>query len=347
MRIMSLGCPLSLSILMVLASCGGEVSSAPAGPPSGGTAGQDPPETSITISTSGEGGRELPPPREAEFPTVVSDPCAAGTQPRRGDVYRLLSSSGGLRWFALHVPPGYAGAPTALVLNFHGFTSDPIQEAILSGMNAAADRRGILVAYPAGLVRSWNAGACCGSSALLNVRDVAFAADVIDTVAREYCVDRRRVYATGMSNGGFLSHRLACELSERIAAVAPVAGVLGVLKCAPQRPVPVMSFHGVLDGLVPLLGNPLLGFAAVRPTYQSWSQRSGCGGAEVTTYQKGDSSCVTRPGCRGGSESTLCISNLGGHTWPGGFPVPVLGHTTRDMNATEMMLDFFERHPMP
>jgi polyhydroxybutyrate depolymerase len=233
-----------------------------------------------------------------------------------------------------------------VVLNFHGFTSDPFQEALLSGMNAAAEARGMIVAYPAGIANSWNAGQCCGLSAWTTmVDDVRFVRDAIDAIGREYCVDGRRVFATGMSNGGFLSHRLACEASDRIAAIAPVAGVLGVLPCLPRRPVPVLHFHGTLDPLVAYYGLPL-GFASVPATFAGWQLRERCLGPERVTYERGDARCVARDGCEGGSEVILCTVDRGGHTWPGGLPVP-LGYTTRNLDATAMMLDFFARHPMP
>src|SRR5690606_3308049 len=147
-------------------------------------------------------------------------------------------------------------AGTMLVLNFHGFTSADWQEALLTRMDREVDARGVIVAYPQGVATSWNAGACCGTAWADAVDDVGFVRALIEHLEAEYCIDARGVDATGMSNGGFLSHRLACELSDRIAAIAPVAGVLGVdpASCAPSRPVPVWQFHGTEDPLVPYEG---------------------------------------------------------------------------------------------
>src|SRR5262249_57738455 len=112
-----------------------------------------------------------------------------------------------------------------------------------------------------------NAGAGCGEGGMNMVDDVGFVGAILDKLQADVCVDTGRIYATGMSNGGFLSHRLACELSNRIAAVAPVAGVLGVPTCTPARPISVMHFHGTSDQLVPYNGNPQMGFLSVPDTW--------------------------------------------------------------------------------
>ncbi len=356
-----------LALLLPLVGCGDPATGTPQTPQEGASssAGQgapgprgpvDPPPAMmpagsgpITIGIGGGAPADnAPPPGALYAPSPgAADPCTSGVHPPTGDVLRKIQVPGDLRWYSLHIPKNYAEKPAELVLNLHGFTSDPFQEALLSGMNAAADLRGILVAYPSGLSHSWNAGTCCGFSTLFHTDDVGFVRAVIDAIAREYCVDARRIFATGMSNGGFMAHRLGCELSDRIAAVAPVAGLMSLPSCKPPRPVPVMHFHGKLDPLVPYNGSPLLGFGTVQASYTGWTQRDTCGGPEGTTFQKGDSTCVAHSGCRGGSESILCTVSDGGHTWPGGFPIPLIGKTTTDMNATQMMFDFFDRHPMP
>lgn len=290
------------------------------------------------------------------------EPMPFTCQGKTGDAGSHLisvTSSDLLRTSILHVPDGYDPSQGAmLVLNFHGFSSDAPQQALLSGMSAESDQRGFLVAYPYGIVSSWNAGQCCGQAWLDAVDDVQFVSDLIDRIAEEWCIDPRRIYATGMSNGGFMSHRLGCELSDRIAAIAPVAGVLGIdpASCAPPRRVPVMHFHGTEDMLVPYEGGvPLvqwttggtLDFLSVEETMAVWRGIDGCAGTSEVIYQQGDSTCVRWQACDNGSEVIRCVAEGAGHTWPGGLPVPTLGETTQDMSATEMMLDFFEAHPMP
>lgn len=288
-------------------------------------------------------GTSVDPPDEP-----LTDPCAPGAPRPSQDSARKLSLDGVERSFQLHVPEGYDGSPTPLVFNFHGFGSNAVQQSVVSEMIESADAEGFLVVHADGTgdPQAWNAGACC-TPAGSPIDDVAFTAAMIDAVSALACVDPKRVYATGLSNGGFLSHRLACELSDRIAAIAPVAGGNLLADCAPSRPVPVIHFHGTEDGVVPFGGNALLGFPPVPETIADWAARNGCTGAPVQTFLNGDSHCETFESCAAGSEVTLCTVEGGGHTWPGGLPVPSLGHTTQDLSANEAMWSFFLEHPLP
>jgi polyhydroxybutyrate depolymerase len=264
-----------------------------------------------------------------------------------GDATWTVTSSGVPRIVYAHVPPNYDPARgTALVFNFHGFTSDALQEAVLSLMNDKADSEGFIVLYPVGTGAplSWNAGACCGTATATNVDDIQFVKDILASASDQLCIDPARVYATGMSNGGFLSHRIGCELADRFAAIAPVAGVMGIDTCNPSRPMPVMHFHGTQDPLVPWDGSASLGFPSVMSTFTGWADRDGCTGNAVETYNQGDAHCSTYDHCNGGADVTLCTIEGGGHTWPGGTPVPSLGFTSTDIHATDAMWTFFAAH---
>jgi polyhydroxybutyrate depolymerase len=265
------------------------------------------------------------------------------------DVLRSAKVGARARAYHAHLPPAVAeGRPLPLVLNLHGFNSNAEQEAGLSRMNATADREGFIVLYPEGTgwAQSWNAGICCGEALTKQVDDVAYIRAVLDEEARHEPVDPKRVYATGMSNGGFLSHRLACELSDRIAAIAPVAGLLGVGTCQPTRPVSVLQFAGTADALVKYEGGGMALFPKVEDVMAGWAQRDGCQSHRAVSYQKGDVTCERYTGCPAGVDVELCKVQGGGHTWPGGTPVPMLGHTTGDVSATERMWQFFREHPM-
>ncbi len=273
-----------------------------------------------------------------------------GLAPQEADRLWTLSVGDRDRSFWVHVPSSYdPERPTPVVLDFHGYSSNATQQALWSGMNTASDADGFIAVHPEGIgvTPSWNAGACCGEAAAQGVDDVAFVSALIDAVAGELCVDPSRVYATGMSNGGFLSHRLGCELSDRIAAIAPVAGVLGDPTCAPARPVPVMEFHGTLDTVVPFAGDAAAGFPSVEDTIDGWARRDGCRGDPETVFEQGDTQCNAWTDCDGGAEVVLCVIDGGGHTWPGGVPVPALGHTSTDISATDAAWEFFMRHPLP
>lgn len=269
-------------------------------------------------------------------------------QPR--DATWTLTVGGMTRTANVHVPQSYdPSKPTPVVFNFHGFTSDAAQEDLLAGMSAKADVAGFIAVHPEGTgnPKSWNAGACCGDAVSKNTDDIGFIKALLDQAEQTLCVDTKRVFATGMSNGGFLSHRIGCELADRFAAVAPVAGVLGMQQCNPSRPMPVIHFHGTLDPLVPYDGSPLLGFHSVPDTFAGWAQRNGCTDAQpVEVYRNMDSHCAQYSRCAGGVEVTLCTVDGGGHTWPGGLPIPA-GYTTPFLKATDMMWEFFQRHPLP
>lgn len=283
--------------------------------------------------------------------------CSGKTGEKGTGISVSVESGGMSRTALLHVPDKYdPGKGAMLVLNFHGFLSAGWQQALLTRMSNESDARGFIVAYPEGVAASWNAGDCCGTAWTDSVDDVKFVRDLLDRIEADYCIDKKRIFATGMSNGGFFSHRLACEASDRIAAVAPVAGVLGVdfAKCQPGRSVPILDFHGTSDPMVPYYGGtPIiqqlgagLVFHSVAESMDRWRQINGCSTFEKQYFQNGDATCVEWPDCKGGAQTSLCTIAEGGHTWPGGIPIPA-GKTSADVSATNTMLDFFEAHPMP
>ncbi len=248
------------------------------------------------------------------------------------------------RDYIVHVPPGYDPAtPTALVLNLHGYTSNAEQQVPFSNMNATADAEGFIALYPNGYENSWNGGACCGQAAAEGIDDVGFLVSVVADVSTRLCIDPDRVYASGMSNGGYMSHRLACEASDVFAAVAPVAGGLGILGCSPPRPVPVIMFHGTDDSVVP--------FSSAETALSAWGSHDSCTSTPVTT-SFGDSYCDVHETCEGGAEVGLCALSGMDHCWPGGAPPRWLCETfvgtySEDINANDYMWEFFTRHPMP
>jgi polyhydroxybutyrate depolymerase len=287
----------------------------------------------------------------APTPPAAGAPCT-GKEALQGprDLDWTLAAGGVDRTVHVHVPKGYdATKPSPVVLDFHGYTSNGAEQNLLAHMNVKADAVTFIAVHPegTGTTPSWNAGACCGDAAANATDDVGFVGAIIDELESKLCVDAHRVFATGMSNGGFLSHRLACELSTRIAAVAPVAGLLAIPTCNPTRPTSVFHFHGTLDPLVPYDGSPTMGFPSVLQTMSGWATRTGCSATPRETSKKGDVTCTTYDGCKGGAEISLCTVTGGGHTWPGGLPVPSLGYTTTNIIATDAMWDFFVKHPLP
>jgi polyhydroxybutyrate depolymerase len=267
--------------------------------------------------------------------------------------------SGKARTFRIHVPPSYrADRPTPIVLGFHGGGGSGKQFEESSLMNVQSDREGFVAVYPdgTGLVRTWNGGLCCGRAVEDDVDEKAFVSAILDHLEGALCADTRRIFATGMSNGGILSHRLACELSSRIAAVAPVAGTIGVSTCTPSRPVPVMHVHGSLDGHVPVGGGIGCGpsgasYVSIADTMEGWRARNGCATTTTSYTTMGDGSCVSYTGCT--ASTVLCTIEGGGHSWPGGAPrtgaidCPGDGAQSTTFVANEVIWKFFQQNPMP
>ena len=258
----------------------------------------------------------------------------------------------GRREYQLHVPPRYdPRTPAPLVLNLHGAAGNARWQMRQTNMNQLSDREGFLIVYPEGTpgqvssARTWNAGRCCGRAHEKGVDDVAAIAAILDDVSSRYCVDPDRVYAAGMSNGGMMVLRLACELSSRLAAVASVAGALVVDRCAPSRPVSVMLVHGSADAVVPPAGgasrSPITAgmiFEPVRRLAETWAARDGCTGA--TTDDGGAASCETWQPCRGNAAVRLCIVKGSRHVWPGS-----LRDRGAAFAASEEIWRFFQAHP--
>ncbi|XXX75520.1 PHB depolymerase family esterase [Sorangium sp. So ce134] len=295
----------------------------------------------------------------AESAVAGRQGCAGGSSPAR-ERWIHVTSGGYERAALLHVPGSLDRRKkrVPLVLDFHHFNGTPEAEAALSGLSALADERDLLVAYPAGIGGSWNAGQCCGQAWEEGVDDVGFTRDLIDAISEEYRVDPSRIFVTGMSNGALMAHRLGCELADKIAAIAPIAGVLHVLPetCEPARPISVLHVHGTADIVIPYRGGlgqvpvPVPGnleFISVAQSLALWRAHDGCADVSHGTYAHGDTRCTAWSICAGETEVEHCAVEGGGHTWPGGGDLPpVFGPKSETFRASERLLDFFEEHPM-
>jgi polyhydroxybutyrate depolymerase len=271
------------------------------------------------------------------------------------------------RAYRVVVPTGYdATRPTPAVFSFHGYASNELEQEGLSRMSEQANAQGFIAVYPRGLsqndiaggtdpryedTRSWNAGGCCGPSQISRVDDVGFVDALLAELDTRLCLDTKRIYATGLSNGGFFSYRLACERAGQFAAIAPVAGMESFAPCEPVRPVSVMHFHGTDDPTIRYEGGGNIPFGPPYPSanesVERWVQRNACTGGTSTTYDQGDSTCSTYGTCLQDADVTLCTVRSGGHTWPGGLMPPEYGYTTQDLDATAEMWRFFSTHPRP
>ncbi|MBK8937890.1 MAG: hydrolase [Polyangiaceae bacterium] len=272
----------------------------------------------------------------------------AGKDGPTGELELMVSVGGEELRVLLHVPESHDGsAALPLVLGLHGFTASPEDIRDSSHLDRVGDERGFISAFPEGKSGSWNGGVCCGVSEWNEEQDVAFIAATLDAISAQYCVDDRRVHATGFSNGGFLTHRLACELSDRVASIGVVAGQEGVETCTPSRPVPVLHIHGTADPVVPFGGNPVLSYPSTEATIAGWVERNGCSDATTTTLTAGDTTCEAHTSCTQGAVVELCRVEGGMHDWFGGGSAWTEDGPPEGFVATMRIVDFLEAHPMP
>lgn len=250
---------------------------------------------------------------------VVACPSDGGLKP--GETNHTLMIDNMPRTFILHVPTGYSGKPMPFVIDFHPLGTNSAFQRSMSGYLQLADSEGFIVAWPQGIQNVWNVGPCCTQSR--DIHDVEFAREIVKEVSSQVCVDPKRVYATGYSMGGGMSHYLACHAADVFATVAPAAFDLleeNSPDCKPARPISVISFRGTSDFIAPYNGGvstppttgyvlPDIHFLGAQATFKRWAELNGCMG-DPTDSSPG---CKTYMPCKDGVEVTLCVKQGGGH----------------------------------
>jgi len=308
------------------------------------------------------GCRAAPVTTGAPVPTSLPASACSGSV-LAGDIGVSIMAGGVRRSVIVHIPKGYTDlVHEPLVLNLHGSGSNAAQQEGFSGMDAAADADGFVVAYPQGAIASgsgfdWNVPGqplLGGGPVPANAPDdVAFLAQVIHTLETGLCIDATRVYATGFSGGARMTSQLGCDLSTTIAAIAPVSGLRLPSPCASSRPMPVISFHGTADPVDPYNGKGQAYWTySVPVAAQRWAVHDGCAASPVFTDQPAGAQFTEFTGCGGGAEVILCTLTGEGHEWPGGPALPprdtdVLGPQTNAVDANATMWQFFTAHPLP
>jgi len=272
---------------------------------------------------------------------------------------------GTARRYLVHLPTGYDPArPAALVLALHGGGGDMQHMAKDEhyGIVSKSDRAGFIVAFPNGTgamgdkFATWNAGACCGKARDQRVDDVAFMRTLVADLQRRYAIDAGRIFAMGMSNGGMMSHRLACDAADLFAAIASVAGTDNTLACAPARPVPVLHIHARNDDHVLFEGGAGPGafrdeskvtqFVSVPQTISNWVSRNRCSSAAREVLAVSGARCEVHDGCQGGATVELCVTEDGKHSWPGGGVTTLSRQQpSQAINANDVIWAFFQSAP--
>ena len=304
----------------------------------------------------------------ATVAAVPSRGCTGSTTIAAGETTAPFSAVGVDGNVTRHVPPAHDGkTPIPLVLDLHGYQSPASIEVLLSALGPFGDAHGFVTITPETIapVPRWETG--------LDSADVKWLSAVLDDAEATLCIDIARVFTTGLSNGAMMTSSVACALSDRIAAVAPVAGVQLADGCAATRPVPVITFHGTADGFVAYdggLGKDALNLPApdgsgkklsdlgvttgggpsVPDIVAGWAKRNGCADAAPTTENVAPDVDVIAFDCPADADVELVRVTGGGHSWPGSAFAKniesIVGHTTDSISATEKMWEFFEAHPL-
>ncbi|WP_423463990.1 alpha/beta hydrolase family esterase [Promicromonospora sp. MS192] len=305
----------------------------------------------VALAASGLAGATTAAAGPAPAGVVRSAGCGADPGQAPGtSVLRTLVSGGRERTVQLHLPDGYrSDRAWPVVLVFHGRGNTGAGTEAFSGLDALP----AIVAYGNGVVGTGDGDRQAWEGAPYSapgVDDVAYTNDLLDTLESGLCVDTRRVYATGKSNGAGFTGILACELSHRITAIAPVAAALygtGHPTCAPERPVPVIDFHGTDDATIPYDGDAGRGLPAIPVWVDGWAARNGCDPRPDVEETASDVTTTRWTGCRAGAEVTHVAVLGGGHTWPGEDSYSGGGYATHSIEAHEVMWEFLRDERLP
>ena len=277
------------------------------------------------------------------------------------DTLQTLTFDGMQRNFIIHLPTPFDNSrPLPLVFDFHGGGGNAETQMRMSGFNEHADEKSVIVIYPdgSGLLEdkflTWNGGTCCGYSVKHDIDDVGFIRALLAHVESLYNIDPKRIYATGLSNGGIFSYRLACDASDLFAAIGPVSGTLNIIPCMPKEPVSIIDFHGTADEHLPYNGGAGdksltdVSFASVKDSIDFWLNFDKCGtDPRSETFSNIQHDIYSN--CIAGTAVELYTILGGKHAWPGssGPAWPGGDQPTQTISATQLMWNFFIAHPKP
>jgi polyhydroxybutyrate depolymerase len=295
----------------------------------------------------------------------AASPDGAPSMTSPGD-YQFSMAHGGLtRLYRVHVPASYrAASPAPLLMAFHGGGGDMNYQAndTYYGLISLSQAKGAVLVFPngfsklrSGKLATWNAGNCCADARDKDIDDVGFVRQILAEVTRQLSIDRQRVYATGMSNGAMMAYRLACEMPDTFKAIAAVAGTDNTQRCTPTAPVSVLHIHAQNDDRVLFNGgageafrsaSKVTDFTSVPATVAAWVQRNRCEPTPQRVLQTAGAFCDSYTGCAGQTEVKLCVTESGGHSWPGGSKPRGNEPASQAISANEVMWSFFASQPV-
>lgn len=281
-----------------------------------------------------------------------------------GDYTFAIDYPGLRRYYMMHVPPSYRpDKPVPLLFALHGGGGDMgyMARDEFYGQISTSDKRGHVVVFPngysnfpSGKLATWNAGNCCGQGRDRRIDDVGFFRSMVKNITGQMNIDSTRIYSTGMSNGGMMSHRLACEASDIFRAIASVAGTDGTLDCKPKHPVSILHIHAKDDDHVLYGGgagqeafrdpSTVADFVSVPKTISRWVKRNQCNTNPQRVKEVKGAHCDLYTGCADGAQVKLCVTDTGGHSWAGGSKpggVKRKSPTSKAISANDEMWAFF------
>ncbi len=273
-----------------------------------------------------------------------STECADSASLKLGSSFTQAVLSGGLqRTYRVHLPAGYqAGREYPLVMSFHGHGSNAAEQERRTGFSQLADQQGFIAVYPQGLVGSDHlTGWATGPKQDPQVDDVRFVSDLLGALETSFCVDPQRLYASGFSNGGAMTNLLACDLTNRFAAFAPVSGSYTPVKggCHPQRPVPILAIHGTGDTVVPYTGNVAKAYPPITMWLDNWAKLDDCQHGPQVFYTRKNVLGEQWTGCQGAGALLHYRIAQGTHEWP--------SETSQGgLRATQVVWAFFQMHSL-
>jgi polyhydroxybutyrate depolymerase len=277
-----------------------------------------------------------------------------------GDYSYAIEFGGHKRLYRVHVPASYApDKPVGLVFALHGGGGNMDLQAndAYYGQVAQAEKDGYVVVFPNGFSRlpggklaTWNAGNCCGAARDKGSDDVGFVREIVRRLKTTLNVDSKRIYANGMSNGAMMAYRLACEAGDVFAAIAAVAGTDNTATCAPPGAVSVLHIHARDDDMVLFNGGAgrdraaVTSFVAVPDSVAKWVRMNVCSVTPKRVLEVNGAYCDSYSPCKDGAEVKLCVTETGGHSWPGGTKVRGGAAGASSLSATGLIGEFFGTH---